>query len=58
MKRKHRDAMRAQARIQDMYIDGMSDDEQAAEMLDWHDEYAHPYKASADHHIDEQTLPF
>jgi hypothetical protein len=36
----------------------MTEDEQAEEMLHWHDEHVPQYEASTDHHLDEQTLPF
>lgn len=58
MKRKYREAMRTARRLQDSYIDGISDDEAAAEAKDWHDEHAPHYEAGApDHHL-EQQLPF
>ena len=60
MKRRHGDAMRAKAsRKWDWNVDGIGDDEQALEMLEWHDEFSPPYEASTQpsHHLDE-TLPF
>lgn len=58
MKRKYREAMRAALRLQDAYIDGLTDDEGAIEAQAWHDERVPEYPASApDHHLDEQ-LPF
>lgn len=58
MKRKYREAMRARLRLQDGYVDGMSDDEQAVEAQDWNDDYMPQYEPITDHHLDEQQLPF
>lgn len=60
MKRKYREAMRASAhRIWDSYVDGVSEDEQARELLTWYDEYTPPRQtSSAEYHLDEQQLPF
>lgn len=58
MKRKYREAMRAAARQQDAYIDGLNDDQIAAEARDWHNEHTPEYAAAPpNHHLDEQ-LPF
>ena len=58
MKRKYSQAAHAKRRLQDAYIDGITDDEQAEEAWDWHDEYTPPYEASQNHHVDEHKLPF
>lgn len=58
MKRKYREAMRTAQRLQDAYIDGVTDDEAAAETQTWHDEHVPEYPASTtDHHLDEH-VPF
>lgn len=58
MKRRYREAMRAQLRLQDAYIDGLTDDEEALEAQQWRDENVPQCEASEpDHHLDEQ-LPF
>lgn len=58
MKRKHSEAAHAKRRLQDAYIDGLSDDEQAADALGWYDDYEPQYEASmTDNHLDEQ-VPF
>jgi hypothetical protein len=58
MKRKYREAMRAQLRLQDSYIEGMSEDDAAMEAQDWHDTFSPPYQPAADRQPDEQQLPF
>ena len=59
MKRKHSEAAHAKRRLQDAYIEGLSDDEQAAEMRDWHDDYTSQYGASeAEQQYDSDLVPF
>lgn len=58
MKRKHSEAAHAKRRLQDAYIEGLSDDEQALEALEWHDEFAPPYEASRPSQQLTEELPF
>lgn len=58
MKRKYREAAHAKLRLQDSYVDGVSDDEAALEAQQWHDEFTPPYEASQPSHQQDQELPF
>ena len=59
MKRKYREAAHAKLRLQDRYIEGMSEDEQAQEAQKWHDEFTPAYEASAaEIKFDEEIIPF
>jgi hypothetical protein len=58
MKRKYREAMRGKLRLQDSYVDGVSDDEAALEAQKWHDEFTPPYEASQPSHQETEELPF
>lgn len=58
MKRKYREAMRAQLRLQDAYIDGVSEDDAAIEARDWHDENVPVHQASEPFHHRDNELPF
>lgn len=58
MKRKYREAAQAKLRLQDKYIDGLSDDEQAEEVQGWYDEHLPEYAGEPlDSHADEM-IPF
>jgi hypothetical protein len=58
MKSKHRQAMRTKLRLQDSYVNGVSDDEAALEAQQWHDENVPEYEGNLpDRHIDEM-IPF
>lgn len=57
MKRKYREAAHAKLRLQDAYIDGVTEDD-ALDTQQAYDDYEPVYEASADdHHLDSQ-LPF
>jgi hypothetical protein len=58
LKRKYSQAAHAKRNLRDAYIDGMTEDEQAEEMLHWHDEHVPQYEASTDHHLDDDLIPF
>jgi hypothetical protein len=58
VKRKYREAMRGKLRLQDTYVDGVSDDEAALEAQQWHDEFTPPYDANQPSYQQDQELPF
>jgi hypothetical protein len=58
MKRKYSQAAHAKRNLKDAYINGMTEDEQAEEMLDWYDDHQKPYEASTNHCRDDETIPF
>lgn len=58
MKRKYREAAHAKLRLQDRYIEGLSDDEAALEAQQWHDEFTPPYEASQPSKQETEELPF
>jgi hypothetical protein len=58
VKRKYREAAHAKLRLQDRYIEGLSDDEAALEAQQWNDEFTPPYEASQPSHQQDQELPF
>jgi hypothetical protein len=59
LKRKYREAAHAKLRLQDRYIEGLSDDEQAQEAQEWHDEFTPSYEASAaEIQFDDEITPF
>jgi hypothetical protein len=58
VKRKYREAAHAKLRLQDRYIEGLSDDEAALEVQQWHDEFTPPYEESQPSHQQDQELPF
>jgi hypothetical protein len=58
MKRKHREAMRAAHRLQDAYVDGVSEDEAALEAQQWHDEHVPQYEPRPSDRRQDEQLPF
>ena len=58
MKRKYREAAHAKLRLQDSYIDGLSDDEQAEEVQGWHDEHLPEYAGEPLEAYDDELIPF
>jgi hypothetical protein len=58
MKRKYSQAAHAKRNLKDAYINGMTEDEQAEEMRDWHDDHTPQYEASANYYLDDETIPF
>ena len=58
MKRKYREAAHAKLRLQDRYIEGLSDDEAALEAQQWHDEFTPLYEASQPSQQETEELPF
>ena len=59
MKRKYREAAHAKLRLQDRYIEGLSEDEAALEAQQWHDEFTPPYEGStAEIQFDDELIPF
>lgn len=58
MKRKYSDAARIKRSLKDAYIDGLTDDEQAAEAQDWHAEHVPGYEAGGDQHLNDELIPF
>jgi hypothetical protein len=58
MKRKHSEAAHAKRRLQDAYIEGLSDDEQALEALEWHDDYTSQYGYEPEMQHEDELIPF
>jgi hypothetical protein len=58
MNSKHRQAMRTKLRLQDSYVNGVSDDEAALEAQQWHDEFTPLYEASQLSQQETEELPF
>ena len=58
MKSKRRQAARIKLRLQDGYVNGMSDDEEALEVQQWHDEFTPPYEARQPSKQETEELPF
>jgi disulfide oxidoreductase YuzD len=59
LKRKYSQAAHAKRSLKYAYIDGMTEDEQAEEMRDWHDINTPEYPPSAaEIQFDDDLIPF
>jgi hypothetical protein len=59
VKRKYSDAARIKRRLQDSYVDGLTDDEQAVEARDWHDAYTPPIETHwPPIDLNDELIPF